>query len=69
MRRSRDQFQNVMKTIENSERMFARFVVMNPNDQLLHDPFKEFEMCQSQFDAAKKDQQDSKSPFYFPQSL
>ncbi|PMD48215.1 hypothetical protein L207DRAFT_626977 [Hyaloscypha variabilis F] len=57
MRRSRDQFQNVMKTIENSERIFARFVVMNPNDQLLHDPFKEFEMCESLFNAAKRDQQ------------
>ncbi|KAE9377254.1 hypothetical protein N431DRAFT_192970 [Stipitochalara longipes BDJ] len=57
MRRSRDQFQNVMKTIENTERMFARFVPKDPKDQPLHDPFKEFELCEGLFDAAKRDQQ------------
>jgi len=57
MRRSRDQFQNVMKTIENKERMFARFMHMDTKDQNEHDPFKEFQLCEHLFDAAKSDQQ------------
>jgi hypothetical protein len=61
MRRSRDQFQNVMKTIENKERMFARFVHMEIKDRNVHDPFKEFQLCEDLFDAAKRDQQASKS--------
>jgi hypothetical protein len=61
MRRSRDQFQNVMKTIENKERMFARFVHMDIKDRNEHDPFKEFQLCEHLFDAAKSDQQASKS--------
>jgi hypothetical protein len=61
MRRSRDQFQNVMKTIENKERMFARFVYMDIKEQKVHDPFKEFLLCENLFDAAKRDQQASKS--------
>jgi SMODS and SLOG-associating 2TM effector domain len=61
MRRSRDQFQNVMKTIENKERMFARFVHMDIKDQNEHDPFKESQLCEHLFDAAKSDQQASKS--------
>jgi SMODS and SLOG-associating 2TM effector domain len=60
MRRSRDQFQNVMKTIESKERMFARFVHMNLKDQDMHDPFKEAQLCEDLFDAAKRDQQASK---------
>jgi len=66
MRRSRDQFQNVMKTIENTERMFARYVHMSADDQKLHDPFKEFELCQGLYDAAKWDQQASKSLYLSP---
>jgi len=65
MRRSRDQFQNVMKTIENTERLFSRYVHMPDDYQKLHDPFKEFEACQSLFDAAKWDQQTSKSFYLF----
>jgi hypothetical protein len=61
MRRSRDQFQNVMKTIENKERMFARFVYMDIKEKKVHDPFKEFLLCEDLFDAAKRDQQASKS--------
>lgn len=60
LRRSRDQFQNVMKSIENAERMFARFVHMGADDQKLHDPFKEFQFLEALYDAAKKDQQASK---------
>lgn len=63
LRRSRDQFQNVMKTIENTERMFARFVHMNPKVQPLPDPFDEFQKCQALYDAAKRDQQASTFSF------
>jgi hypothetical protein len=55
LRRSRDQFQNVMKSIENTERMFARFVHMGDDEKKLHDPFKEFQILEDLFDAAKKD--------------
>jgi hypothetical protein len=60
LRRSRDQFQNVMKSIENTERMFARYVHMGDDDKKLHDPFKEFQFLEDLYDAAKKDQQASK---------
>jgi SMODS and SLOG-associating 2TM effector domain len=60
LRRSRDQFQNVMKSIENTERMFARFVHMGDDEKKMHDPFKEFQILEDLFDAAKKDQRDSK---------
>jgi hypothetical protein len=65
LRRSRDQFQNVMKTIENTERSFARFVHMDPKKYgplpliPLPDPFNEFQKCQDLYDAAKRDQQAS----------
>jgi hypothetical protein len=60
LRRSRDQFQNVRKSIENTERMFARFVHMGDAEKKMHDPFKEFQILEDLFDAAKKDQRDSK---------
>jgi hypothetical protein len=79
LRRSRDQFQNVMKTIENTERMFARFAYMDPNKYVpgpavspklsLPDPFEEYQKCMDLYDAAKRDQQASTYPifcFMFP---
>lgn len=75
LRRSRDQFQNVMKTIENTERMFARFAYMDPNKYVpgpavapqlpLPDPFDEYQKCMDLYDAAKRDQQASMYPIFF----
>jgi len=74
LRRSRDQFQNVMKTIENTERMFARFAYMDLNKYVpgpavapkrpLPDPFEEYQKCMDLFDAAKRDQQASMYPIF-----
>jgi hypothetical protein len=59
LKRSRDQFQNVMKSIENTERKFARYAHMAAGDQKLLNPFKEFQFLEDLFDAAKRDQQAS----------
>lgn len=74
LRRSRDQFQNVMKTIENTERMFARFTYMDPKKYVpgpavspklsLPDPFEEYQKCMDLYDAAKRDQQASTYPVF-----
>jgi hypothetical protein len=59
----------VMKTIENRERMFARFAHMDPQKYgplpliPLPDPFDEYQKCQDLYDAAKRDQQASMYSF------
>lgn len=64
LQRSRDQFQNVMKSIENTERLFARSLDMTPEKEKALDPFQEAQNLQNLYDAAKSDQQNSKCIYF-----